>query len=196
MKKYIVMAFMALMAGFAFTFQSCKGDPDPCEELTCQNGGNCTEGTCECPEYFFGEVCEDRCVSGAYENGACNCSNGYEGETCETQMRQKFIGSWSTYEKCANLPNEYNYTMVGDISSEGILVFTIDNFRDDTGNPLVLCTVDKDNTQAFVIEDQPFGSNGQRVEGTGGFNATSDTITIDYKLSFGNGAEFCTMKLY
>jgi len=34
---------------------ACK---EPCEEITCENGGACIEGTCECPEGFSGEFCE------------------------------------------------------------------------------------------------------------------------------------------
>jgi hypothetical protein len=32
--------------------------PDPCEEIVCQNGGTCVDGTCNCPEGFAGTLCE------------------------------------------------------------------------------------------------------------------------------------------
>lgn len=31
---------------------------DPCEEVVCQNGGTCSDGTCNCPEGFAGTLCE------------------------------------------------------------------------------------------------------------------------------------------
>jgi hypothetical protein len=197
MKKYFVVAFMALLAGFALTFQSCKGDPDPCEEVVCQNAGTCNEGNCDCPEYYFGEVCEDKCVSGTYANGVCDCKSGYEGTTCETQMREKYLGSWTVYEECFNPPSEYpEYTMQIDISTDGVLNFGIDNFQGEASTPIVLCLVDKDNSSQFVIEEQDYGENGQKIEGSGAFNSTGDTITIDYKVTFSNGADICRMKLY
>ena len=33
---------------------------DPCAEVTCQNGGECVEGECECPSPYTGEYCEGK----------------------------------------------------------------------------------------------------------------------------------------
>lgn len=43
---------------------------DPCDDISCENGGNCDDGTC---------ICED----------------GYSGENCEIENRQAFLGIWT-----------------------------------------------------------------------------------------------------
>ena len=41
---------------------SCQKDEiiivDPCENVMCQNGSDCNDGTCDCPEGYVGEFCE------------------------------------------------------------------------------------------------------------------------------------------
>lgn len=195
MRKFLFAALATIASAAMFSLESCKGNQDPCLEVACQNGGTCADGICDCPEYYFGTSCEDKCVKGDYVDGVCSCKLGYEGDACDVEMRNKFLGTWQVIETCQNISNVYEYSMVIDISTSGILDFGIDNFRDDQNNPMVIGTVDKNNTTQFVITAQDFGS-GQQMEGTGGFNAAGDTLIIDYKLSFSNGAEFCTMKLY
>ena len=51
--------------------QSC----DKCRNLDCQNGGECVDGRCECPD-------------------------GYQGETCQQQERDKFIADFEGQEMC------------------------------------------------------------------------------------------------
>jgi hypothetical protein len=48
-------------------FQSC----DPCDGISCQNGGSCNT------------------------NGLCVCTSGFEGTSCERHWRDKFIGTWN-----------------------------------------------------------------------------------------------------
>lgn len=56
-----------LISGATF-MSSCK--KDPCDTTSCLNGATCNEGTCE-------------------------CTTGYEGENCGTEMRQKFLGTYT-----------------------------------------------------------------------------------------------------
>lgn len=37
-------------------FAACGGDP--CKDVSCQNGGDCLEGTCECPPEYEGNLCQ------------------------------------------------------------------------------------------------------------------------------------------
>ena len=46
-----------------------SGDPDVCLQLdscgeigTCQNGGSCVEGNCQCPTGFTGANCESESI--------------------------------------------------------------------------------------------------------------------------------------
>ena len=73
-----------LFAFLLFLLSSCK---DLCKNITCENGGSCNEGICNCPSGYSGENCEivDPCLNvtcqngGSCVNGACNCLPGYSG---------------------------------------------------------------------------------------------------------------------
>lgn len=76
------------------TFNACKKDsstaPDPCEKVTCYNGGVCKDGRCDCPPGYSGVQCQvaDPCYNitcyngGTCANGQCNCPTGYGGSDC------------------------------------------------------------------------------------------------------------------
>jgi len=71
-------------------------EEDACEMISCENGGTCNDGTCDCPDGFSGPMCEteDLCITSPIncENGgmansdctACECANGYTGDNCES----------------------------------------------------------------------------------------------------------------
>ena len=77
MKKLIYL-FMALTT-FAF-ITSCSSDP--CEDISCFNGGICVEGTCDCPDGWSGIDCavfdfdyEGRYSSTTFVISSCNDSD-------------------------------------------------------------------------------------------------------------------------
>ncbi|MBX7053054.1 MAG: calcium-binding EGF-like domain-containing protein [Flavobacteriales bacterium] len=77
----------------ALALLSCnKDNTDPCENVVCQNGGTCTEGT-------------------------CYCTAGYEGASCETEQRNKFIGSYSTTQLCDTIQDHYFFTITSSGTS-------------------------------------------------------------------------------
>lgn len=52
--KTVLFFFFGIFA--LSTLQSCSKD-DPCESITCQNGGTCVNGECDCPEGYTGPSC-------------------------------------------------------------------------------------------------------------------------------------------
>jgi hypothetical protein len=80
MKKNNLIRLMlsgSVVIALAVNFNSCKKEKqDPCEGITCQNGGWCYDGSCK-------------------------CTLGYEGTNCETESRAKFIGSDSVSSSCS-----------------------------------------------------------------------------------------------
>ena len=70
MKK--VVLFVLIVSSVLFSISSCKKEEkDPCEAVSCLNGGTCN-------------------------NGSCACAAGYEGAQCQTEIREKFIGLYET----------------------------------------------------------------------------------------------------
>lgn len=82
---------------FISSLNSCDKDeptPDPCESVTCLNGGTCDNGNCDCPDGYSGTNCEtyDACYNvtclngGVCINGDCDCADGYSGPSCADQI--------------------------------------------------------------------------------------------------------------
>lgn len=84
MKKLRNILAAALMVTSVAFISSCNDDP--CKDVSCQNGGTCLTGTCD-------------------------CEAGYEGEFCETLSRAKFIGSYNGNETCTVGTDSYVLTI-------------------------------------------------------------------------------------
>jgi|GEM_PF-4150543 len=50
------------LAVAAFAFLACS--KDKCKDTKCENGGKCTDGTCQCPTGFTGSKCENKDIPG------------------------------------------------------------------------------------------------------------------------------------
>jgi hypothetical protein len=95
--KNLLYALLPMLF-LALTFNACQKDPvttpDPCDNVSCFNGGICQSGTCDCPPGYSGSQCQisDPCYNitcfngGTCANGTCNCPPGYGGSDCSTVL--------------------------------------------------------------------------------------------------------------
>src|SRR3990167_6773530 len=94
MKKLLFLPMLVL------TLTTCKKKDalsEPCATVTCQNGGTCKDGTCICPNGYYGVNCEK--VSTSFIVGTYNCSlsgsyvktsNGSGGNPCNNVRNFSF----------------------------------------------------------------------------------------------------------
>lgn len=86
-------AFALLVA----VIPACKKSipTDPCDAITCHNGGWCLSGTCNCPPGYTGTQCEiaiDACDTLDCKNGgtcydnSCHCPSPWIGDECQYLM--------------------------------------------------------------------------------------------------------------
>ena len=140
--KKILFAF--LTAGM-FVFSSCA---DECKDVTCENGGTCNEGVCECAE-------------------------GYEGDACETETRAKFLGNYTVSSSCA-AGSSWNSTITA--SGTGTLKILLGNFSHlvcNSGDIIVTATVNGSN---LTIDNQVVCSTN--FSGTGSITNNGLTISL------------------
>ena len=105
--KWLIIGFLAFSViglGMYVWSTSGVGKPDKvatnlCENINCQNGGNCVHGTCNCPSGYTGDRCQTKvqpsdpcknmiCLNGGIcRDGKCDCPSGYTGEKCQTKVQ-------------------------------------------------------------------------------------------------------------
>lgn len=100
--KTLSRLMLMLMTFSVIAIASCKKEEDPCENVSCLNGGTCN-------------------------NGTCACATGYEGSTCATEQRSKFLASYQVSESC-NVSGNFNYTLTINTSATGITNVVVNNF--------------------------------------------------------------------
>ncbi len=99
MKKLfnLLLPIMLSVSIFAtVTYSACK--QDKCKDITCKNGGSCSDGKCICHDGYSGSLCEtiDPCKdvvclnNGQCDNGDCDCTFEYEGDSCQNEIRANY----------------------------------------------------------------------------------------------------------
>lgn len=156
MKSIRNIALSALLSIGAFstvTYVSCN--PDACKDVVCSNGGACVDGN-------------------------CNCTTGYEGTTCQTEVRAKFVKSWTASDKnvsdSKDLPTYTSNVVAGTTVSD----VKISKFSDGLFIADVKATVT--GTTITVPSQQP-DNDGYYVEGSGTYNSTDMTISWTYTIT-------------
>jgi len=149
---------MKLLKLLVLSFLFIYACTDPCDDVVCQNGGTCDEGTCLCPDGYSGVNCEifDPCFDVNCQNGGncidgnCICERGYIGESCELETRATFIGLWDASWICDIDPTDLN---------EDVLEIVISN------NDIleVILILDEENIFAQVDENGSFIINRQEL---------------------------------
>jgi hypothetical protein len=184
--KKINLLMIALVGALTLTLTSC----DECKDVTCENGGTCSEGTCECADDFFGDACEVECVNGTYADGTCGCDAGYEGEACTVLSRADMIGSYTGNDACSSTgaSSDYSSTIAASgASDDGVLVTGLwAGFFINT----ITGTVDGD---VITIADQEPDSDGYRIEGTGTYADGGIAWDFDVTETATSNVDQCTM---
>ncbi len=87
----------ATILSIMFLIAACnkdKEEKDKCLSITCENGGACFDGACDCPPHYSGARCqfiENPCYGitcqngGTCNTGTCQCPDGFVGALCETE---------------------------------------------------------------------------------------------------------------
>jgi len=161
MKKII----LGLLAVTAVAFTSCK---DECKDVTCSNGGTCTEGICECPV-------------------------GYLGSNCETKASDKFEGAWKYNETCdGSSITDYAVSITGASSSPSkIAISGFAGFACGGSNIIVEATVS--GNDITVTPSQIFCSTALVINsGTGTLNASGNSITFSYTYTLSGNSGTCS----
>ena len=166
MKKENLLKFIfgsAIIAALALTVNSCTKDEDPCDEVTCQNGGSCNDGN-------------------------CTCATGYQGSLCETEVREKFVATYECSNSC--LPGS-SWTCVISKSATGITKVVMTNMGNTPGLELI-GTVDGNNITILSQTDNDNDGDSWTVEGTGSISGTTVTLNIQYTFNPSGTTLNCT----
>lgn len=71
--------------------------PDKCKGVTCQNGGTCSKGN-------------------------CNCATGYEGANCQTKANSKFVATYAGQSICDGTNTPENIPLEAGVEPFAIII--------------------------------------------------------------------------
>ncbi|MBP6456892.1 MAG: calcium-binding EGF-like domain-containing protein [Chitinophagaceae bacterium] len=157
--RKITLALFIGAASFSSLFTSCNSDP--CKDIQCDNGGVCTEGSCDCPAGYEGASCETRSIVkylGTYTgNGIDDQGGNYTGWKLVISQTDSSL----TKANFALLDNSLvqQLTFTGSISSTGAITLddkTTTNYLYTLGSGTLTST---SANLTFKESDNPGGTN-------------------------------------
>jgi len=177
--KKINLLMVALIGAMTLTLTSC----DECKDVTCENGGTCTEGVCECADNYYGDACETQCVNGTYASGTCGCDAGFEGDACDTESRTNWVGDFNGDDNCGFT---YESTISNGTESDEVNISNFAGFDVSIVGSIA-------NGSDLTIDTQTDAS-GRVFSGTGTLASTGNTVTLNYTVEFDDGtSEDCVI---
>jgi hypothetical protein len=156
-----LLKIFAVLTLIVVVVSSCK--KDPCDDISCLNGGTCNDGTCACAE-------------------------GYEGTTCATEERAKFLSTYSVNESCTSGPFEYSISI--STSSSGVSNVIIPNFG---GYGVTVAATVNNSSINIPNQTLSDGTGASATfSGSGQISGNILTITYNVSFN-GGGSDACTM---
>lgn len=152
-KSMILWLGLAIFSFSLATFQSCE--TDPCDGITCENGGFCNLG-------------------------ACLCTTGFEGSTCATEWSAKFVSGYDATDMC----DSDNYVWTSTVTRTDVDAVSISNFGGfavDVPATVVQSVVDSNIGDQLSINNTDIA--GRVFTGTGIIDA-SGNLVITYTVTF------------
>ena len=136
----------------------CK--TNPCDTVSCQNGGICNE-----------------------EDGTCSCPDGFEGDFCQNFIIQKFLGTYQVdYQGCLATTPSHVVTIeqVPDASNK-IYINNLGDYACPDSEIKIEALI---NGTEITIESQELncGPIVYTFVGTGNFDGTS--LTLQFQVSY------------
>jgi len=150
---------------FLFTLlllASCSSDP--CEEVTCLNGGTCDDGSCDCPDGWTGTDCSvyDFDYVGDYTAKTltfADCNDASEEGSLQADANDRFcFNAANNSRNCSRLVLELNQ----DNSALFIIINTKVNGSIESSNPTRITGTYTTDAEAITFTD----SSGNRTQFT------------------------------
>jgi len=159
-----IMKKLLLFSLLLFLISACS---DPCDDVICQNGAVCDEGTCLCEE-------------------------GYEGTLCESELRTKYLGTYSGFTTCVDPTGEEEPQVIPTTLQIGAGPSILDLTVSEDGSDPTVITLVNGNTFNLLVVDSFFG-DPISINQDGVFEG--DKLTIQMTTTLLGQVGMCTIDL-
>lgn len=148
MKKHFPDSIWHILIGMILIIKLQSCSTDKCSDVSCQNGGTCSDGS-------------------------CNCSTGYEGSNCQTRASTKFQGSYIGSDDCDPYIDAVDIAGYSSTPSE----ISIDYFNNSSGE-IELHLSGKVSGSSILIQPQNVVIGGTSVTYSGSGSLTGNTLYL------------------